>query len=240
MGGTFPIGFEAQYSRAPGLETRVFLPSNLHVIGTMNSADRNIALVDYALRRRFEFIECPPQEARLEATSGTPPVDLRALLIALNARISFLLDADHCIGHGYFMKCTEALDVVEVVARQILPLLREYFYGNDADLLLVLGDREGERFNIHRIERAEESFETVFGVTPESAMTLGYRQPRSDLTIKVDPRYSGTLSGSYQDLTMLSTRLMRYARSTMTLSDWMTPQSIQGVPRLRLTNCEVF
>ena len=188
-GAEFPIGFEAQYPRAPGLESRIFLPPNLHVLGTMNSADRNIALVDYALRRRFEFAECPPLEELLATTSDDDPIDLRALLSSLNRRIRYLLDKDHCIGHGYFMGCETNAEVIERFARRILPLLAEYFYGNESNLLLVLGDQPGANFNIHIIERPEVAFESVFGVGMEDALDIGYRAQQARISISVDPRF---------------------------------------------------
>jgi 5-methylcytosine-specific restriction enzyme B len=188
-GAEFPIGFEAQYPRAPGLESRIFLPPNLHVLGTMNSADRNIALVDYALRRRFEFAECPPLEDLLGTTTDGDPIDLRALLSALNRRIRYLLDKDHCIGHGYFMGCETNAEVIERFARRILPLLAEYFYGNESSLLLVLGDKPGAKFNIHVIERPEVAFESVFGVDMEDALDIGYRAQQARISISVDPRF---------------------------------------------------
>jgi 5-methylcytosine-specific restriction protein B len=188
-GAEFPIGFEAQYPRAPGLESRIFLPPNLHIIGTMNSADRNIALVDYALRRRFEFAECPPLEGLLGSTNDADAIDIRALLTSLNRRIRYLLDKDHCIGHGYFMGCDTNADVIERFARRILPLLAEYFYGNESNLLLVLGDRPGGTYNIHLIERPEVAFEGVFGVDVEDALDLGYRAQQARIAISVDPRF---------------------------------------------------
>jgi len=188
LGADFPIGFDSQYPRA-GEDPRIFMPSNLHIIGTMNSADRNIALVDYALRRRFEFVEVAPDPSLLAPTPGPPAVDLALLLGTLNRRIAFLLGKEHEIGHGYLMGCDTAEDVVERFARRILPLLAEYFYGNEGALLLVLGDRIGGTGNIHQIETAADSFESVFGRDLESALELGYRSQQVQLTLRVDPRF---------------------------------------------------
>jgi 5-methylcytosine-specific restriction enzyme B len=188
LGGDYPIGFDSQYPRS-GEDARIFMPPNLHIIGTMNSADRNIALVDYALRRRFEFVEVPPEPALLTTTKETPPIDLGALLETLNRRLAFLLGKDHEIGHGYLMDCDSNADAVERFARRLLPLLSEYFYGNEGGLLLVLGDRIGGPRNIHQIESAETSFESIFGQKLDSALELGYRSQQAQLTIKVDPRF---------------------------------------------------
>jgi 5-methylcytosine-specific restriction protein B len=188
-GSEFPIGFEAQYPRSEE-DTRFFLPANLHIIGTMNSADRNIALVDYALRRRFEFVELPPNESVLPATvEGTPGLEPRALLAALNQRIRFLLDADHRIGHGYFARVKTNMDVIEVMARKVLPLLAEYFYGTEHLLLLTLGDTVGGPYNVHKIERSDEQFDDVFSLPLETAVEIGYRAPANDLAVRVDSRF---------------------------------------------------
>lgn len=188
LGAPYPIGFDSQYPRS-GEDPRIFMPPNLHLIGTMNSADRNIALVDYALRRRFEFVEVPPEPSLLGATKDTPGIDLEALLRALNRRLAFLLGKDHEIGHGYLMGCETNAETVERFARRVLPLLAEYFYGNEGGLLLVLGDRIGGEHNIHRIETAEGSFESVFGRDLESALELGYRSQQAQLTIELDSRF---------------------------------------------------
>lgn len=188
LGASYPVGFDSQYPRS-GEDPRIFMPSNLHVIGTMNSADRNIALVDHALRRRFEFVEVPPDPALLGGAGSSLSIDLEALLRALNRRIAFLLGKEHEIGHGYLMGCKTDEEVVERFARRILPLLSEYFYGNAAGLLLVLGDRIGGEHNIHEIETAATSFESVFGRDLESALELGYRSQQAQLTVGVDPRF---------------------------------------------------
>ena len=120
------------------------MPANLHVIGTMNSADRNIALVDHALRRRFEFVEVPPDPALLGAV-GASGVDLRRLLTTLNERIAFLLDRDHCIGHGYFLGCKTDLDVVTAFAKRLLPLLAETSSGTRRNCCLLSVTRPDRR-----------------------------------------------------------------------------------------------
>jgi 5-methylcytosine-specific restriction protein B len=188
LGGPYPIGFDSQYPRA-GEDPRIFMPPNLHIIGTMNSADRNIALVDYALRRRFEFVEVPPDPSLLGVTKDEPAIDLELLLKTLNRRVSFLLGKDHEIGHGYLMGCETNEQAVTRFARRVLPLLSEYFYGNEGALLLVLGDKMGGEHNIHRIESAADSFEAVFGRNLDSALELGYRSQQAQLTIDVDPRF---------------------------------------------------
>jgi 5-methylcytosine-specific restriction protein B len=189
VGAEFPIGFEAQYPRAPHLETRIFMPANLHILGTMNSADRNIALVDYALRRRFEFVEMAPQENLLETTQDNPSIDLKSLLASLNKRLQYLLDRDHCIGHGYFMNCVTNQDVIERFARRVLPLLSEYFYGNEAYLLLVLGDRPGGHNNVFLIQQQDTAFKRTFGRELDDALDVGYRANETQISISLDPRF---------------------------------------------------
>lgn len=106
------------------------LPSNLYVIGTMNTADRSIALIDVALRRRFEFIEVRPEEQHVSADIGG--VNVQKLLGALNQRVESLLDRDHAIGHAWLMKCQTPEDLKRTLTTKVLPLLAEWFW-NDWD-----------------------------------------------------------------------------------------------------------
>jgi len=126
---------ELPYSRKP-----FGVPKNLYIIGTMNTADRSVEALDTALRRRFMFIEMRPDPSLIEQPRALN-VDLRKLLIVMNARIEQLLDHDHCIGHAYFMDVKDLTGLRAAFANKIIPLLREYFYGNPAKVGMVLGER---------------------------------------------------------------------------------------------------
>jgi MoxR-like ATPase len=123
------------------------VPNNLYIIGTMNTADRSIALLDMALRRRFAFVELMPRPGLLEGASVETEeavVPLAALLHSLNRGIRRYLDRDHQIGHSYFLTVADAdegerVDVLEFVwNNQILPLLEEYFYSQRDKLAELL------------------------------------------------------------------------------------------------------
>ncbi len=103
----------------------------------MNTADRSIALLDLALRRRFTFIEIMPEPAMLGTVAH---IDMPALLERLNARVAALLDRDHEIGHSYFMGITGIEQLRFAWYYRFVSLLQEYFYNDGDRLAAVLGD----------------------------------------------------------------------------------------------------
>ena len=151
---------------------RFGVPPNLHILGTMNTADRSIALMDVALRRRFTFEERMPDASILEdeLTRKLPDSEPLVTLIVdlfntLNERIRFLYDRDHQLGHSYFLNVKNLEDLRRVFVDRVIPLLQEYFYGDWYKICTVLGcpySEEGNNIsrNMHPIVKAER-FEDV-------------------------------------------------------------------------------
>ena len=105
----------------PNGEKEFGVPPNLYLIGTMNTADKSIALIDIALRRRFEFIGKYPDYDEIKN------LDAKTLLQKINEEIYKLKNsADYLIGHAYFMK---GQSIEETLRNKIVPLLMEYFSG---------------------------------------------------------------------------------------------------------------
>jgi 5-methylcytosine-specific restriction protein B len=141
------------------------VPSGLHIIGTMNTADRSLAAIDIALRRRFVFEEVEPDVSSLEGIE-IAGVDVAGLLDAINARIERLLDRDHRIGHAYFIGLSASDDIGQlrsVFATQVIPLLQEYFFDDWQRVRLVLNDhRKSDPADQFIVERSA-SIEQLFG-----------------------------------------------------------------------------
>ncbi|MCD9855790.1 EVE domain-containing protein [Epilithonimonas sp. JDS] len=115
------------------------VPSNLYIIGTMNTADRSVESLDTALRRRFCFEEMLPD---LEVLNGKEisGIFLRELLETINKRVEILLDRDHTIGHSYFINIKSEDDLKNTFKNNIIPLLQEYFYGDYEKIGMILGN----------------------------------------------------------------------------------------------------
>ena len=111
------------------------VPANLMIVGTMNTADRSIQLLDSALRRRFEFKELLPQLDKVENANA------QTILKNINLNICAVLNKDHQIGHSYFIGVKDNKDIVRVMMTQVIPLLEEYFYNNTDKIKSVLGER---------------------------------------------------------------------------------------------------
>lgn len=119
------------------------VPASVYLIGTMNTADRSLAGLDIALRRRFEFVEMPARPELL-ADVEVDGIDIEAMLTAMNRRIEVLLDRDHHLGHAYFMPLLSdpSLPRLAMIFRnQILPLLQEYFFEDWERIRWVLNDQ---------------------------------------------------------------------------------------------------
>ena len=126
------------------------IPPNLHIIGTMNTADRSVEALDTALRRRFAFIEMPPRYDFEALKTEVCGITLLTIMEILNARVEKLLDKDHLIGHSYFLCVNNIADLKKVFQQSIISLLQEYFYGDFAKIGLVLGEAFFEKIEVSK------------------------------------------------------------------------------------------
>lgn len=127
------------------------VPKNVYLIGTMNSADRSVALMDTALRRRFRFVEMMPQPQVLRQLKAdrVGELDVADMLEVINGRLTYLYDREHTIGHAFFTGLTGENATLEklgyIFETAIFPLLQEYFYEDYEKIQLVLGDNAKSR-----------------------------------------------------------------------------------------------
>ena len=133
---------EGATAKLPYSQMPFGVPNNVYLIGTMNTADRSIATIDTALRRRFQFREMPPDPTVLDGIS-VEDISIKDLLERMNKKIAVLYDREHTIGHGYFTSLRDDASIenlADIFENKILPLLQEYFYDDYEKIRLVLGD----------------------------------------------------------------------------------------------------
>ena len=130
---------DATYVTLPYSRDKFGIPDNLYVIGTMNTADRSIQLLDTALRRRFAFIEMMPDAEHEGISRDIEGIDCTKLLKAMNERIAALLDREHQIGHTYLLEVDMIDKLSDAMRNRIFPLLQEYFFDDWAKIRAVLG-----------------------------------------------------------------------------------------------------
>lgn len=131
--------------KLPYSEEEFGVPNNVYIVGTMNTADRSIALMDTALRRRFNFIEMMPEPQVLNQINQDVMrgINVCRMLDVMNNRIAVLYDREHTIGHAYFVSLIEKpslKNLADIFKNSIIPLLQEYFYEDYEKIQLVLGD----------------------------------------------------------------------------------------------------
>lgn len=157
-----PEGMKIKLPNSPDL---FGVPDNIYIIGTMNTADRSIATIDTALRRRFRFKEMLPDVEVLENVM-VEDVCVKDMLEMINKRISVLYDREHTIGHAYFvpLKTDSSLtQLSNIFADNIIPLLQEYFYEDYEKIRLVLGDNMKKDVNTQFVKQVEYSVGELFG-----------------------------------------------------------------------------
>ena len=127
------LSVKLPYSKQP-----FSVPPNLHIIGTMNTADRSVEALDTALRRRFSFIEMLPQEDH-EGIGYLQEIDLKLILKSINIRLEKLLSRDHMMGHSFFLNISKVTELYNAFYNKIIPQLQEYFFGDYGKIGLILG-----------------------------------------------------------------------------------------------------
>lgn len=141
------------------------VPDNVHIIGTMNTADRSLSGLDIALRRRFTFKEMPPVPEHLDGID-IEGINIGQLLRTLNERIEVLLDRDRCIGHAYFMPLKNGMAVTKlafIFRQKIFPLLQEYFFEDWERIAWVLNDQNKAK-DLQFIQKSATELSALFGV----------------------------------------------------------------------------
>ena len=160
------VGLEEELkAKLPYSQSDFGVPKNVYIIGTMNTADRSIAAIDTALRRRFAFKEMMPDTDVINEVD-IEGVNVADLLNIINKRIEVLYDREHTIGHAYF---TSLIDnpskelLFDIFRNKIFPLLQEYFFEDYEKIQLVLGDNQKTDDSLKFIKENKVYYKDLFG-----------------------------------------------------------------------------
>ena len=166
---------EEMISTLPYSKDKFGVPNNLQIVGSMNTADRSITLLDSALRRRFKFIEILPNPSILKNIAiDNIFIDLSKILNTINKRINYFLGKDQAIGHSYFISLenssTPKKDLLSIFFNNIIPLLEEYFYNDISKIRLVLGENNKSNTDLkfYNVEEGTD-LNTLFGSNIEDS-----------------------------------------------------------------------
>ena len=181
------------------------VPKNVYILGTMNTADRSIALMDTALRRRFNFIEMMPDCRTIEDVvirQNGKEVNIGNILDIINRRIEFLFDREHTIGHAFFTSLkNDNLNSIERIAaifrNSIIPLLQEYFYDDYEKIRLVLGDNHKKDEQFQFVKKINITPKELFGESIRLESTAVYSL-NEDALGKIES-YQGILLPQQED-----------------------------------------
>ena len=174
---------EATSVKLPYSKTIFSVPDNVYIIGTMNTADRSIAAIDTALRRRFKFEEMMPKSDVIKC-KDIEGIDIPKMLDRINERIEVLYDREHTIGHAYFMSLEESATIKElsdIFRNKIIPLLQEYFYEDYEKICLVLGDNQ-KKEEYRFIKSEDINYTGLFG----SSADVGFGEKSKKFFINDD------------------------------------------------------
>ncbi len=163
------------------------VPSNVYILGTMNTADRSIALMDTALRRRFQFVEMMPDPDVLKKIHAdkVEDLDVAEMLTKMNERITFLYDREHTIGHAFFTELKDDATIERlqsIFKKSVIPLLQEYFYEDYQKIQLVLGDNSKSDDSLKFIRDEKIIVKNIFKGNVEDVIDL----PEKKYSINLD------------------------------------------------------
>lgn len=137
------------------------VPDNVYILATMNTADRSLATIDTAIRRRFDFVEMMPDSEVVRKNIGEDgaigDIDIAGIMDAMNQRIQYLYDRDHMFGHALFLNIESLEDLQYRFENKIIPLLQEYFFDDYQKIKAILNDVDSIYIN-----KKQESLNNVF------------------------------------------------------------------------------